>query len=305
MTPRGGAKGDHLGDPAGSAQPSRRPGARAGAGSRAGARAGARVLVSRCLLGEAVRYDGRAKHQPVLDALAEQWALVPFCPELAAGLGVPRPAMDLVGAVGAVRVMDRAAGVDLTAPIHAAVAAFVTASAPIDGAILKAGSPSCGVGSARRYAQIGDAAPVERVDGLFAAALRGLDPAPALIDEAALADAAALSWFAVAVELRRWWRLDRAGLAAALRAWAAARAARGEITEKIDIAEIRPSADHGLLVGHIEAVLSRTALDDLPPRLLAAATGVAAVHLTIGLRIAAPRRDRTVPPRRETKAGFP
>jgi uncharacterized protein YbbK (DUF523 family) len=257
------------------------------------------------LLGEAVRYDKRDKHQPVLDALAEQWALLPFCPELAAGLGVPRPAMDLVGPPGAVRVLDRAAGVDLTAPIHAAVAAFVTASAPIDGAILKAGSPSCGVESARRYAQIDDAAPVERVDGLLAAALRGLDPAPALIDEAALADAAARARFAVAVELRRWWRLDRAELVAALRAWAASRAARGEITQKIDIAENTPSADHDLLVGHIDAMLSRTALDDLPPRLHAAATGVAAVHLTIGSRIAAPRRDRTVPLRRETKAGSP
>lgn len=301
MTPRGGVKGDHLGDPAGSAQPWRR---RAGEQVGAGARAGARVLVSRCLLGEAVRYDGRDKHQPVLDAgaIAEQWALVPFCPELAAGLGVPRPAMDLVGAPGAVRVFDRAAGVDLTAPIHAAVAAFMTASAPIDGAILKAGSPSCGVESARRYAQIGDAAPAERVDGLFAASLRALDPAPAMIDEAALADAAALARFAVAVELRRWWRLDRAGLLAALQAWGAARSS-DEITQNTTIAEITRSADHDLCVGHIEAMLSRTALDDLPPRLHAAATGVAAVHLTIGSRIAAPRRDRTVPLRRDTKAG--
>ena len=52
-----------------------------------------RLLVSACLLGQPVRYDGQSK--PVPDARLERWAtegrLVPFCPECAAGLPTPRP----------------------------------------------------------------------------------------------------------------------------------------------------------------------------------------------------------------------
>lgn len=279
MTPGRSEKGDHLGEAPGPAQPSPR----------------GRVVVSRCLLGEAVRYDGRDKHQPALDALAGCFVVVPFCPELAAGFGVPRPPMDWVGA----RVMDRAAGLDLTAPLAAAVARFVAAAGPIDGAILKAGSPSCGVGSARRYDAVDDAAPAGRVDGLFAAALAALDPAPARIDEAALADRAAVARFAAAVELRRAWRADRAVLIDELTGWAAA---RGDAAWIAAVRDFTMSADQGRSVGHIDAMMVRTAIDDAPPRLRAAATAAAAVHLTMDSRIAAPRGDRSAP-RRETKAG--
>ena len=51
-----------------------------------------KILVSACLLGEPVRYDGRA--QPLQDALLAQWRregrVIPCCPELAGGLPVPR-----------------------------------------------------------------------------------------------------------------------------------------------------------------------------------------------------------------------
>lgn len=260
MTPRSGEKGDHLGEAPGSLQPSPR----------------GRVVVSRCLLGEAVRYDGRDKHQPALDALAGCFEVVPFCPELAAGLGVPRPPIDLVGAAGAARVVDRAAGVDVTAPLAAAVARFVAGAGPIDGAILKANSPSCGVGSARRYAAIDEPAPVARVDGLFAAALAELAPAPARIDEAALRDPAAVARFAAAVELRRAWRCERAALVDELRAWAAA---MGDPVVIATVRDFTVSADQRRSVGHIDAMMVRTALEDAPPRLRAAATVAAAVHL--------------------------
>ena len=56
-----------------------------------------RLLVSACLLGQPIRYDGQSK--PVPDARLERWAtegrLVPFCPECAAGLPTPRPSPDV------------------------------------------------------------------------------------------------------------------------------------------------------------------------------------------------------------------
>ncbi|WP_318023170.1 DUF523 domain-containing protein [Streptomyces sp. ICN988] len=62
-----------------------------------------KVLVSACLLGRPVRYDGGAK--PVGDEVVERWRgegrVVVFCPEVSGGLPVPRPAAEIVGGDGA------------------------------------------------------------------------------------------------------------------------------------------------------------------------------------------------------------
>ena len=52
-----------------------------------------RVLVSACLLGERVRYNGAeaTSESPVLARWTAEGRVVPFCPEVAGGLGVPRP----------------------------------------------------------------------------------------------------------------------------------------------------------------------------------------------------------------------
>ena len=51
-----------------------------------------KILISACLLGEPVRYDGRSKE--VGDDILSEWQrsghLVPICPEVAGGLAVPR-----------------------------------------------------------------------------------------------------------------------------------------------------------------------------------------------------------------------
>jgi len=50
-----------------------------------------RIAVSACLLGENVRYDGGHKYDPyVAEELAAHCELVPLCPEMEAGMGVPR-----------------------------------------------------------------------------------------------------------------------------------------------------------------------------------------------------------------------
>ncbi|WP_067828440.1 DUF523 domain-containing protein [Actinomadura kijaniata] len=112
-----------------------------------------RILVSSCLLGRPVRYDGRGK--PVRDDLFERWRaegrLVPFCPEVAGGLPVPRPPAEIVGGDGA-DVLDGAArvvadtGEDVTeAFVAGARLALETARrAGARVALLKESSPSCG-----------------------------------------------------------------------------------------------------------------------------------------------------------------
>lgn len=113
-----------------------------------------RVLVSSCLLGDPVRYDGghcRCGH-PVLDRWLREGRVVPVCPEAAAGLPSPRPPAEIApGGTGAAvlagtaRVLDPA-GRDLTGPFvrGARLALDLARVRGIRVALLKDGSPSCG-----------------------------------------------------------------------------------------------------------------------------------------------------------------
>jgi len=57
-----------------------------------------RLGISRCLLGEKVRYDGGHKHDPFLTrTLGKYVEYVPVCPEVECSLPVLREAMRLVG----------------------------------------------------------------------------------------------------------------------------------------------------------------------------------------------------------------
>ncbi|MFT3706918.1 MAG: DUF523 domain-containing protein [Archangium sp.] len=102
-----------------------------------------RVLVSACLLGDPVRYDGgnKAVRHPVLEKWLAEGRIVRACPELLGGLGVPRPPAEKVGA----RVMTNG-GVDVTAEFSrgAAAALSIAREHGIQIAVLKENSPSCG-----------------------------------------------------------------------------------------------------------------------------------------------------------------
>ncbi len=137
-----------------------------------------RIGVSRCLLGEQVRYDGGHRALSALAGLAEVAELVGVCPEFELGMGVPRPPVDLVAG----RMLD-AGGVDWSAGMRRFAAERVEAllASGLDGFVLKARSPSCGPGNARSY----DALRRERgrEAGLFALALRLRCPTLPLVDE--------------------------------------------------------------------------------------------------------------------------
>ena len=113
-----------------------------------------RILISSCLLGERVRYDGnhRFLDHPLIGRWLQEGRLVPICPEVAGGLPVPRPPAEIVGGSGegvwrgAARVVNQH-GEDVTpAYIQGARRALELARAHrIRIAILKENSPSCGV----------------------------------------------------------------------------------------------------------------------------------------------------------------
>ena len=111
-----------------------------------------RILVSRCLLGEAVRYDGGC--QGPLDVL-QRWLaegrVVPLCPEVAGGLPTPRPPAEIPGGQGGLvlsgeRPVLTVAGADVSAAFlrGAEAALALVREHGIRIALLKARSPSCG-----------------------------------------------------------------------------------------------------------------------------------------------------------------
>lgn len=111
-----------------------------------------RILISGCLAGIRVRYDGSARPHPRLTDLVEQAILIPVCPEILGGLGVPRGPCRLVGGdgrdvlKGAAKVIDRY-GVDLTVNFRRgaqAVLQIIVMARP-DLIIFKERSPSCGL----------------------------------------------------------------------------------------------------------------------------------------------------------------
>jgi uncharacterized protein YbbK (DUF523 family) len=111
-----------------------------------------KILVSRCLLGQRVRYDGGA-HGPftVLQRWQQEGRVVPLCPEVAGGLPTPRAAAEIAGGQGA-QVLDghlavlTVEGVDVTAAFvdGAEQALALVMQHGIRLALLKARSPSCG-----------------------------------------------------------------------------------------------------------------------------------------------------------------
>ncbi|PWK55881.1 DUF523 domain-containing protein [Roseicyclus mahoneyensis] len=114
-----------------------------------------RILVSACLVGAPVRYDGRAKDagSALLRLWADEGRLMPLCPELAGGFAVPRaPAEITPGATGAsvlegtAHVHDRS-GKDVTKGfLDGATAALrLVRDTGCRLALLTEGSPSCGV----------------------------------------------------------------------------------------------------------------------------------------------------------------
>jgi len=101
------------------------------------------ILISRCLLGEPCRYDGKSKPAPVAEALRRAGhRLIPVCPEVEGGLSTPRPPAERQRDG---RVVNRE-GADVTAQyrLGAEKALELARREGCTFAVLKANSPSCG-----------------------------------------------------------------------------------------------------------------------------------------------------------------
>jgi uncharacterized protein YbgA (DUF1722 family)/uncharacterized protein YbbK (DUF523 family) len=167
---------------------------------------GIRIGISSCLLGEEVRYDGGHKYDGyITETLGRYFTFVPYCPEVAVGLGVPRQPIRLVQ-VGA---RSRARGVtdptlDVTDSLEAYAESVAMTLGAVSGYILKKGSPSCGMERVKQYNPKG--MPVAGSAGIYARALMDRLPELPFEEEGRLMDPVLRENFVERVFVYRRWQ---------------------------------------------------------------------------------------------------
>ncbi len=149
-----------------------------------------RLGISRCLLGDEVRFDGGHKRDGFLtDVLGQYVEWVSVCPEVEAGLGTPREAMRLVGDAHHPRLVTIKSGTDHTGTVKKKTENRLKELEELDlsGYVFKKGSPSCGIERVRIYNEQG--IPNRNGVGLFARAFMEHFPLIPIEEEGRLCDA--------------------------------------------------------------------------------------------------------------------
>lgn len=167
------------------------------------------VGVSQCLLGDAVRYDGQAKaNQIILEQLSRIFEFLPVCPEVEAGLSIPRPPVRLTGSISNPRITGRDdRSLDVTEIMMTYCSNKPAELKKLAGFIFKSRSPSCGLNSAPVF--INEECVTETSRGIFARKLSECYPALPVIEDCELEDKQLLnSFIQLTLELQKTKSLD-------------------------------------------------------------------------------------------------
>lgn len=127
-----------------------------------------RVVLSQCLELEACRHDGQRIRNSFVNRLLDHVEVVPVCPEVAIGLGTPRDTIRLVDEGGNTRLVQPKTERNLTEAMTRFAHQFLETLGPVDGFVLKSGSPSCGTKNIKVYARAERSPSLRTESGLFA-----------------------------------------------------------------------------------------------------------------------------------------
>ena len=106
------------------------------------------IVISKCLLGENVRYNGKTKLDYYLrDILGKHVNYFSVCPEVESGMSVPREKINLVEKGGQIKLTTEETKKDITEKICAWTQKSLKdiSNKELCGFILKSKSPSCGL----------------------------------------------------------------------------------------------------------------------------------------------------------------
>ena len=141
-----------------------------------------KIGISSCLLGNKVRYDGNHQYSAdIVDSLNIDFQLIPFCPEMAIGLGVPRAKIQLVQRNDMTLCLDEATHLtDYTSQLSQCCDQQMSQLEQLSGYIFKTKSPSCGLTKVKTDYQ-GEI--IANGQGIFAKRLIALFPNMPVIEE--------------------------------------------------------------------------------------------------------------------------
>ncbi|GAB2191519.1 DUF523 and DUF1722 domain-containing protein [Sessilibacter sp. MAH1] len=171
------------------------------------------VGISACVLGQEVRYNGGHKRSRFCtDILSKVFDFKPYCPEVAIGLGIPRPTIRLVGDPEKPRVIGSDdPNLDVTERMYSYSDTTSKQLTDLCGYIFIKNSPSCGAfrvkvynddTSSKSYGYPSE----EKGRGVFAAAVMDNNPVLPVEEEGRLNDPPLRENFILRVFALHYWR---------------------------------------------------------------------------------------------------
>ena len=197
-----------------------------------------KIAVSSCLLGKKVRYNGDAAEFRMLNRVwSDHLELIGVCPEVAIGMGVPRPTIRLVKGEERISLINPKNGDDYTDKMleYAEVQSDFLINSGISGFVFKKGSPSCGLERVKVYR--GENAQAEKVGaGMFAKVFTTLYPHIPVIEEGRLSDPLQAEHFLARVYFFNEW------LNVGVKGWSAAKLMQFHSENKLFLLSRAPDA---------------------------------------------------------------
>lgn len=141
------------------------------------------VVASKCLGFEATRYNGGIIHSDFVQKLKDFVEMKLVCPEVAIGLGVPRPPIRLVDQGEGPILYQPETGKDVTLAMKQHAREVIETVGVVDGFVLKAKSPSCGIHGVKVYPAGPKVMPRGKTAGMFGGAMATAFPDLAVEDE--------------------------------------------------------------------------------------------------------------------------
>ncbi len=105
-----------------------------------------KAIVSACLLGELVRYDGQTKENSVVIEALKEYEIIPFCPEDPV-MGTPRERISVIKVDDDYKVITDKSNIEVTTALKLQTQMMMEAHPDADIVVLKSKSPSCGLGT--------------------------------------------------------------------------------------------------------------------------------------------------------------
>ena len=126
-----------------------------------------KIIISKCLEFDACRYDGQMINNNYIKKLKEFIDFETVCPEVEIGMGIPRAPIHILNNGSKNLLYQKETGLDFSSKMISFSNKYLAKIKYIDGFILKANSPSCGIKNTKLYSK-NTPSPIGKGSGFFA-----------------------------------------------------------------------------------------------------------------------------------------